>query len=73
MRKLFARIVANRINGHLSREGPILDDDQFGFRKRYSTIDAVKRARSFAESAILQGRVVLTISIDNVNTFKSLP
>lgn len=72
MGKLFDRIVTNHINTHLSREGPVLDDDQFGFRKRCSTIDAVECARSLEESAILQGRVVLTISIDNVNVFNSL-
>ncbi|CAK1602591.1 unnamed protein product [Parnassius mnemosyne] len=71
--KLFERIVATRLNGHLSRVGPDLADSQFGFRRERSTVDAIIRVRSLSEQAVSQGGVALAISLDIVNAFNSLP
>lgn len=71
--KLFERIVSLRINRHLSSDGPNLSDNQFGFRQGRSTVDAILRVRALSEQAISRGRVVLTISLDIVNAFNSLP
>ncbi|CAK1597372.1 unnamed protein product [Parnassius mnemosyne] len=71
--KLFERIVAGRLNRHLSRVGPDLADSQFGFRRERSTIDAIMRVRSLSEQAISQGGVALAVSLDIVNAFNSLP
>ncbi|CAK1580084.1 unnamed protein product [Parnassius mnemosyne] len=47
--KLFERIIPDRLVSHLCREGPDLDENQFGFRRGRSTIDAITRVRALAE------------------------
>ncbi|CAK1598874.1 unnamed protein product [Parnassius mnemosyne] len=71
--KLFERIVATRLSGHLSRVGPDLADSQFGFRRERSTVDAIMRVRSLSEQTVSRGGVALAISLDIVNAFNSLP
>ncbi|XP_072936966.1 uncharacterized protein [Epargyreus clarus] len=71
--KLFERIISSRISQHLACHGPDLSDNQFGFRQRRSTVDAILRVRMLSEQAISQGRVVLAVSLDIVNAFNSLP
>ncbi|XP_072949802.1 uncharacterized protein [Epargyreus clarus] len=71
--KLFERIISTRISQHLACHGPDLSENQFGFRQRRSTVDAILRVRTLSEQAISQGRVVLALSLDIVNAFNSLP
>ncbi|CAK1604311.1 unnamed protein product [Parnassius mnemosyne] len=71
--KLFGKIVATRLNRHLSRVSPDLADSQFGFRRERSTVDAIMRIRSLSEQALSQGGVALAISLDIVNAFNSPP
>ncbi|CAB3254621.1 unnamed protein product [Arctia plantaginis] len=71
--KLFERVIASRINQHLSRVGPDLSDNQFGFRQRRSTLDAIERVRSLSEEVVCRGGVALAVSLDIVNAFNSLP
>ncbi|XP_072938828.1 uncharacterized protein [Epargyreus clarus] len=71
--KLFERIISSRISQHLACHGPDLSENQFGFRQRRSTVDAIIRVRTLSEQAISQGRVVLAVSLDIVNAFNSLP
>lgn len=71
--KLFERIVAERLVGHLSRIGPDLADCQYGFRQQRSTVDAILRVRSLSEQVVPQGGVMLAVSLDIVNAFNSLP
>ncbi|CAK1582636.1 unnamed protein product [Parnassius mnemosyne] len=71
--KLFERIIADRLVSHLSREGPDLDDNQFGFRRGRSTIDAITRVRALAEDTVSRGGVVLAVSLDISNAFNTLP
>lgn len=70
--KLLEKVVAGRINTHLSRIGPDLADSQYGFRKGRSTVDAILRVQTISEEAIRQGKLVLAISLDIVNAFNSL-
>ncbi|CAK1580751.1 unnamed protein product [Parnassius mnemosyne] len=71
--KLLERIIADRLVRHLCREGPDLDENQFGFRRGRSTIDAITRVRALAEETISRGGVVLAVSLDISNAFKTLP
>lgn len=71
--KLFERIIAGRLIGHLNCVGPDLDDNQFGFRSGRSTIGAIMRVKSIAEDAVSRGEVVLAVSLDIANAFNSLP
>ncbi|CAK9834492.1 Retrovirus-related Pol polyprotein from type-1 retrotransposable element R1 (Fragment) [Anthophora retusa] len=65
--KLFERILAARLVGHLSGVGPDISEEQFGFRKGRSTIDAISRVRALAEAAVSQGGVALGVSLDITN------
>ncbi|KAG7294989.1 hypothetical protein JYU34_022609 [Plutella xylostella] len=71
--KLFERVIADRIQAHLRRDGPDLSDSQYGFRIARSTVDAILRVRSLSEQAVNQGGVALAISLDIVNAFNSIP
>ncbi|CAK1579853.1 unnamed protein product [Parnassius mnemosyne] len=59
--KVFERIVAIWLNGHLSRVGPDLADSSltFGFRREHSTVDAIMPVRSLSEQAVSEGGVVV--------------
>ena len=67
------RVVATRLESHLSRSVPGLHDSQFGFRRGRSTADAVARVRSLVEGAERRGYVALAVSLDVVNAFNSIP
>ncbi|CAK1579824.1 unnamed protein product [Parnassius mnemosyne] len=71
--KLLERIIADRLVSHLCREGPDLDENQFGFRRGRSTIDAITRVRALAEETVSRGGVVLAVSLDISNAFNTLP
>jgi len=66
--KLFERIIAARLQEHLSQVGPDLAKNQFGFRKGRSTMDAIRRVRAFAEEATSRGGVAITVSPDIFNS-----
>ena len=71
--KLLERVVAARLESHLSRTVPVLHDSQFGFRRGQSTADAVARIRSLVEGAERRGCVALAVSLDVFNAFNSIP
>ena len=71
--ELFERIMASRLAEHLAQEGPDLSENQYGFQRERSTIDAIERVKSNAQAALRQGGKVLAASIDIVNAFKSIP
>jgi hypothetical protein len=65
--KLLERVVAARLESHLSRRDPGLHDSQFGFRKGESTADTI------GEGSVRRGYVALAVSLDVVNAFNSIP
>ena len=71
--KLLERVVATRLESHLSRSVPGLHDSQFGFRMGRSTAEAVARVRSLVDGAERRGYVALVVSLDVVDAFKSIP
>lgn len=71
--KLLERILASRVTGHLAGTGPDLHQNQFGFRKGRSTVDAILLVRSVSEQAMKEGRVLLAVSLDIVNAFNTIP
>jgi len=71
--KIFERILANRLVQHFFRSGSDLHKEQYGFRERRSTIDAILRIRSLTEAAVGEGRVALAVSLDIANAFNTLP
>ncbi|CAG4914405.1 unnamed protein product [Colias eurytheme] len=71
--KLFERVISSRIQNHLARIGPDLDDAQYGFRRGRSTVDAIARLRDISEGCVSQGGVALAISLDISNAFNTLP
>jgi len=66
------RIIADRIVRHLSRIGPDLSREQYGFRSGRSTIDAIIRVRSTSEAAAEEGGVLMAVSFDISNAFNTL-
>ncbi|XP_049309471.1 uncharacterized protein LOC125777805 [Bactrocera dorsalis] len=51
MGKILERIICTRLENHLEGDGG-LSDNQYGFRKRRSTLDAIKKVAGIAEKAI---------------------
>jgi len=71
--KILERIIANRLVRHLSRTGPDLSRDQYGFRSGRSTVDAILRVRSAVEAEVEDGRVLMAVLLDITNAFNTLP
>lgn len=71
--KLFERVIAARLVKHLTRVGPDLSDEQYGFRCGRSTLDAIARVRAQAEETVARGEVLLAVSLDITNAFNTLP
>ncbi|CAH2208808.1 jg14054, partial [Pararge aegeria aegeria] len=71
--KLLERIISERLVKHLERVGPDLADNQFGFRRGRSTVEAIMRVKAMTEEAFHRGEVVLAVSLDIANAFNTLP
>ncbi|KAL0861198.1 hypothetical protein ABMA27_008766 [Loxostege sticticalis] len=71
--KLLERIVAARLSRHLEEEGPDLADNQYGFRRGRSTIDAIERVKALAREEVARGGCIVAVSLDIANAFNSLP
>ncbi|XP_046974649.1 uncharacterized protein LOC124540917, partial [Vanessa cardui] len=71
--KIFERVIASRLVQHMTRVGPDLAENQFGFRQGRSTVDAIMRVKTLAEEAVARGEVVLAVSLDIANAFNTLP
>jgi hypothetical protein len=50
--KFFERVIAARLEAHISERVHGWHDSQYGFRRGRSTVDAVKRIRSMAEDMV---------------------
>ena len=62
-----------RPGSHLPLSGHGLADNQYGFRKGRSTIDAINNVLDYTRSAVSQGGLAPAVSLDIVNAFNSLP
>lgn len=71
--KFFERIIADRLVKHLDMEGPNLSDNQYGFRRGRSTIDAIIRIKALSQQTVASGGVLLALSLDIENAFNTLP
>ncbi|CAH2227082.1 jg25023, partial [Pararge aegeria aegeria] len=71
--KVFEKILADRLVGHLETVGPGLSAEQYGFRAGRSTIDALESLKALTDEAVAGGDVILAVSLDVTNAFNSLP
>lgn len=75
--KSFERILVERINTWIETRQKdgfyTLSNNQFGFRKNKSTVDALIKVRKYIESQTGKGNVVIAISLDIKNAFNSIP
>ncbi|XP_029177940.1 uncharacterized protein LOC114945803 [Nylanderia fulva] len=72
--KIFEKIIVDRLNAWMNKN-PVhqVSANQYGFRERRSTCDALAQVQSAIEEAIQQDGVVIAISLDISNAFNSLP
>lgn len=73
--KLFERILCNRIEEALVNEGTNLANNQYGFRKGRSTIDAIERVMTEVADAgtgtIYKRELCVLVTLDVANAFNS--
>jgi len=74
--KLYERIISNRIEEAMAKEKTSLADNQYGFRKGRSTIDAIDKVMNVVEDAgkgtIYQRQLCVLITLDVANAFNSV-
>lgn len=71
--KMLERIIVSRLTQHITTVGPNLADEQYGFRPRRSTIDAISALKDYTKGAVEQGDRAMAVSLDIANAFNSLP
>lgn len=72
--KTFERILNNRIiNWMESNPGKNLSENQYGFRRSCSTVDALLKLKQIVKPLIENGGAAIGIGIDIENAFNSLP
>lgn len=77
--KVYERVLLNRLNDYVeASSGPMLSDQQFGFRRGRSTlqavqqvIDAARNAMSFGRTNRRDKRCLLVVALDVRNAFNS--
>lgn len=72
MGKIYERVVITLLEDHVEGKGG-LAEEQFGFRRRRSTVDAIDMFRGYVRRAREEGKYVLAISLDIKNAFGSIP
>lgn len=70
--KLFEKILARRLTHYLEAT-EALENAQYGFRGKKSTIDAIRKLQTIVEDNNVKGRVVGMLALDMSNTFNSAP
>lgn len=74
--RLYKRIISNHIEEAMVKEKIELADNQYGFRKGRSTIDAISKVMEVVVEAgretIYQRRLCILITLDVANAFKSV-
>lgn len=70
--KTLERVIADRINRCLEEnEAYSLSDNQFGFRKNRSTLDAHRKVREYTQPGIDHSGFAIAVGIDIANAFKA--
>ncbi|CAI6360923.1 unnamed protein product [Macrosiphum euphorbiae] len=69
--KILEFLLARRLEDHMSDSGG-LSDNQFGFRKKKSTDDAVRELQANLLEGVNEGKYCLAVSIDIRNAFNSI-
>jgi len=73
--KLYEWIISNRIEEAMAKEKTSLADNQYGFRKGRSTIDAIDKVmnvvKDAGEGTIYQRQLCVLITLDVANAFNS--
>jgi hypothetical protein len=70
---LFERVIAARLEAHISGRVPGWHESQYGFRRGRSTVDTVKRVRSMAEDMVSRYGTAAAVSLDVINAFNFIP
>lgn len=74
MGKILERIIAMKINQWLdNNEEFSLSDNQYGFRKGRSTVDALFRVCSYVKPCIGNNGYAIAVGLDIANAFNSVP
>lgn len=73
MRKLFERIIGQRIERHMREVGPDLSPDQYGFRRNRSTVDAILEYKKHIYNITSRSKIAVAVSIDISNAFNIIP
>ncbi|VVC39280.1 Reverse transcriptase domain [Cinara cedri] len=68
--KSFEKIIVRRLNEHL---GDKLDDAQYGFRKKRSTTNAIRRLQAKVRDLNARGHLVGMLALYEQNAFNSVP
>lgn len=71
--KLLERIIATRLEAHISEWVPGWHDSQYGFQRGRLTVDAVNRVRTVAEAMVSENEVTLVVSLDVANACNAIP
>lgn len=72
--KAFKRIIADRIySWQADHPESAFSNNQFGFRKRRSTCDAIGQLRDITTRAIGDGEFAIVVGLDIQNAFNSVP
>lgn len=71
--KMLERIIAARLEAHMTERTSGWHDSQYGFRRGRSTVDAVKRLKTMAEDKVRREGVAVAVSLDVTNAFNSIP
>jgi len=72
--KILERIIADRINLWLEMNPEYdLSENQFGFCRNKSTVDALIEVKRFTQEAVSAGGVAIAVGLDITNAFNSIP
>lgn len=69
---MMERLIKNRVEEHLRENGEGLTNNQYGFVKGRSTVDAILNVKGIIESKLKKGMEVIVISLDIRNAFNSI-
>lgn len=72
MGKMFEKIIDTRLKERIET-GNFLSSNQYGFRAKRSTVDAINRATTIADNAVTGRNIAGMLTLDVRNAFNSAP